>query len=155
MTLNEDRIIYRHTNLVARDWRLLADFYVRVFGCQPVFPERNLAGDWLDGATGLTNAHIRGIHLMLPGYGEDGPTLEIFQYDANISRTQPVMANREGIGHIAFSVRSVANMLVRVKEHGGDSLGDVVQTEVVGVGTLVMVYALDPEGNIIELQSWI
>jgi len=29
---------YTHTNLVARDWRRLADFYIKVFGCTPVPP---------------------------------------------------------------------------------------------------------------------
>ena len=36
---------------------------------------------WLDSATGINGAHLRGMHLRLPGYGEHGPTLEIFQYD--------------------------------------------------------------------------
>jgi len=27
---------YVHTNVVARDWRKLAGFYTRVFGCKPV-----------------------------------------------------------------------------------------------------------------------
>jgi len=33
-----------HTNIVARDWERLAEFYVRVFGCTPVPPERCLSG---------------------------------------------------------------------------------------------------------------
>ena len=37
-----------HTNLVARDWRRLARFYERVFGCTPVPPERDLAGQWVE-----------------------------------------------------------------------------------------------------------
>ncbi len=28
------RARYVHTNLIARDWRTLADFYVGVFGCE-------------------------------------------------------------------------------------------------------------------------
>ena len=67
---------YTHTNLVARDWRRLADFYIKVFGCTPVPPERDLSGDWLDKATSLQDAHIRGVHLRLPGHGDAGPTLE-------------------------------------------------------------------------------
>ena len=35
------RARYAHTNLIARDWRRLSDFYVRVFGCVPVPPERD------------------------------------------------------------------------------------------------------------------
>jgi len=35
---------YAHTNLIARDWRALADFYVAQFGCEVVPPERDYAG---------------------------------------------------------------------------------------------------------------
>jgi hypothetical protein len=51
---------YTHTNLVARDWRRLADFYQEVFGCVPVPPERHLSGRWLEAATSVPNAEIRG-----------------------------------------------------------------------------------------------
>jgi hypothetical protein len=43
-------------------------------------PERNLKGSWFDSLTAVKNAHVEGIHLRLPGYSEDGPTLEVFQY---------------------------------------------------------------------------
>jgi predicted enzyme related to lactoylglutathione lyase len=71
---------FAHVNLIAQDWRRLAAFYELVFGCRPVPPERQLAGAWLDAATGLVGARIQGAHLRLPGYGDAGPTLEIFQY---------------------------------------------------------------------------
>jgi hypothetical protein len=35
---------YGHTNLIARDWRRLATWYERLFGCVPVPPERDYAG---------------------------------------------------------------------------------------------------------------
>ncbi len=50
-----------HVNLIARDWRCLAAFYETVFGCVRVPPERDLAGPWLDAATGIPGAHIRGL----------------------------------------------------------------------------------------------
>jgi catechol-2,3-dioxygenase len=34
---------FGHVNLVARDWRRLADFYTRVLGCEFVPPERDWA----------------------------------------------------------------------------------------------------------------
>jgi len=74
------RIKYVHTNIIAKDWEKLAQFYIRVFGCQPVYPERDLTGEWINQATNIKDVHIRGIHLWLPGY-VDGPTLEIFQYN--------------------------------------------------------------------------
>jgi len=43
---------FAHVNLIARDWRRLADFYSRVFGWEPVPPERHLSGAWPDAATG-------------------------------------------------------------------------------------------------------
>ncbi len=64
---------YAHTNLIVRDWRSMVRFYVDVFGCQPAGPERDQSGTWLDEATGLNGAHLRGMHLRLPGHGDRGP----------------------------------------------------------------------------------
>lgn len=37
---------------------------------------------------------------------------------------------------------------------GGAARGNVVTRAVEGVGTLTFTYARDPEGNLLELQSW-
>ena len=142
---------YVHTNIVAKDWRSLADFYVKVFGCIPVPPERDLSGEWLDRATGIDGARIRGIHLRLPGHGADGPTLEIFQYDTDQEHPIP-SASRPGLGHIAFAVEDVAAVKVAVLEAGGGAVGEVVSVEIPGAGGIEFAYLTDPEGNIIEIQ---
>jgi glyoxylase I family protein len=144
---------YKHTNIVAKDWRNLARFYQDVFGCSLVPPERNLSGDWLSKGTGVSNARFAGAHLRLPGHGESGPTLEIYQYSTNESRP-PIAANREGIMHLAFEVEDVVGTTAEVLRHGGSKVGEVVTAEVSGVGLLTFIYVADPEGNIIELQSW-
>lgn len=144
---------YAHTNLIARDWRRLATFYTRVFGCTPAGPRRDLRGEWLERASGVKGAALVGQHLRLPGHGEDGPTLEIFQYAKMEEQSTPV-ANRAGLGHLGFAVDDVAAALARVIAEGGSALGEVVQTEVAGVGTLTFTYARDPEGNLLELQAW-
>jgi hypothetical protein len=41
-----------------------------------------------------------------------------------------------------------------VIEAGGSAHGAIVSTNVEGVGLLTFTYARDPEGNLIELQSW-
>ena len=144
---------YKHTNIIAKDWRLLARFYQDVFGCAFVPPERDLQGEWLARGTGVSNAHFTGAHLRLPGHGEAGPTLEIYQYTENKPRP-PVAANREGIMHLAFEVDDIDQIVADVLNHGGTKVGDITSSEVKGVGTLAFIYLADPEGNIIELQTW-
>src|SRR5213080_2369202 len=147
------RVKYVHTNVVARDWKRLVRFYSEVFGCKPHGPERDMSGAWLDSVTSLRNGHLTGIHLRLPGYGDDGPTLEIFSYDQLIERGMP-MANQCGFAHIAFAVDDVDQALQAVIASGGGTVGEIATAEVKGVGLLHVVYARDPEGNIVELQRW-
>jgi len=144
---------YAHTNISARDWKRLADFYIKVFGCRVKPPERNLSGDWLDRATGLTNAKLSGVHLLLPGHGDNGPTLEIFTYE-DTNESVVMMANHTGFTHIAFEVDDVDATLKTALENGAEMLGQVTEKEIENVGTLKFVYFRDPEGNTIEIQSW-
>lgn len=142
-----------HVNLIGRDWKRLVRFYCDVFGCVPHGPERDLSGDWLDRVTGLPKARLRGIHLRLPGLGVAGPTLEIFSYDSMNDRPA-ARANDPGFAHIAFAVDDVDGALAAVLAAGGSTVGEVATSDVPGPGRLRVVYARDPEGNIIELQKW-
>jgi catechol 2,3-dioxygenase-like lactoylglutathione lyase family enzyme len=144
---------YRHTNLIAHDWQRLALFYEQVFGCKRVPPERDQSGEWLERGTGVKGAHLRGVHLRLPGGGADGPTLEIYQYSEIVPQSESV-ANRAGYGHLAFGVDDVSQAVDALVAAGGSRVGAVVTREVSGVGVLCFTYARDPEGNLIELQSW-
>jgi len=146
------RAKYKHTNIIARNWQKLAGFYETVFGCVRLPPERHLSGSWLEKGTGVEDAKLSGVHLRLPGHGETGPGLEIFQYAEN--RPRPAFpANREGFAHIAFAVDDVQKAMEEVLEHGGQKVGDITSFKVQGQGTMTFVYLTDPEGNIIELQN--
>jgi lactoylglutathione lyase len=147
------RAEYVHTNLIARDWKSLVQFYSEVFRCEPKPPERDMSGAWLDQLTSLQNAHLSGVHLQFPGYGGNGPTLEIFSYDQLVERELP-SANQWGFAHIAFAVDDVDEALQAAVAAGGSTVGNIVTTKVDGVGVLRVVYARDPEGNIVELQKW-
>lgn len=147
------RIAYTHTNIVAADWKRIADFYIEVFGCRPKPPERDHAGDWLDRLTAIDDVRIRGVHLLLPGFGDEGPTLEIFQYNQDIPHPQKSI-NTRGFGHIAFSVDDVEACLKKLLDNGGSTVGETVRGQVDGAGPIHLVYAKDPEGNIVEIQKW-
>jgi predicted enzyme related to lactoylglutathione lyase len=142
-----------HVNIVARDWKGLAQFYEEVFGCERVPPERSLSGQWLEDATAVPGAQIRGVHLRLPGYGGDGPTLEVFEYNHQEERADTAI-NRPGFAHIAFAVEDVERAREAVLAAGGGEIGELVSLDVPGAGRVRFVYLMDPEGNIIELQRW-
>src|SRR5512143_2098292 len=142
-----------HTNLVAREWRSLAAFYRDIFGCTPVPPERDFAGPILEAATGLAGGHLRGMHLRLPGHGDAGPTLEIFQYEP-AEAPAPTAINRPGFAHIAFSVDDVAAARAAVLAAGGRAVGEIVTRAIASGARVTFCYMTDPEGNILELQSW-
>ena len=143
---------YIHTNLIARDWRALAAFYRAVFGCVDVPPERDFAGHEVEAGTGVPGAALRGMHMRLPGWGADGPTLEIFNYSQLADAEAPV-ANRPGFAHIAFAVESVADARAEVLANGGRAIGDIVMLRTPR-GTVTWCYVTDLEGNIVELQRW-
>jgi len=144
---------YVHTNLVAQNWRKLAEFYTNVFGCVLVPPERDFQGNELDAGTGLKGAHLTGAHLRLPGYGETGPTIEIFNYNQLEPRPKTAV-NRPGFGHIAFEVDNIEAARREVEASGGSRIGEIV-TLTTKIGTKVTwCYMADPEGNALELQSW-
>jgi glyoxylase I family protein len=144
---------YVHTNIIAKDADKLIAFYKAVLHCKSINETRDLSGEWLDRLTGLNKAHITGEHLLLPGYGKDHPTLEIFTYDA-IKENVIAEINRPGIAHIAFEVDDVEATLAEIVSAGGSSVGELVAAEYPDGLEAVFVYARDPEGNIIELQSW-
>ena len=144
---------YKHTNIVAADWRELAGFYRRVFGCEPVPPERTAVGEWVERCTGVPGAEVRGVHLRFPGYGDDGPTLEIFQYNRAEQRADTAI-NRPGFAHLAFEVENVEAARDEVIAAGGKCVGELVTVEIRGAGTITLIYMTDPEENIIELQKW-
>lgn len=147
---------FGHVNLIARDWRRLADFYERVLGCVFVPPERNLRGPIVEAGTGVPGAVIRGGHYRLPGLAPDGPTLEIFEYveGSAAPATAAPAINRPGFGHIAFAVTDVVAARDTFLAEGGSSVGDVVSTQTADGRVVTWAYVADPEGNIVELQAW-
>ena len=148
----ENSIKFIHTNIVAKDWKKLAQFYIDTFNCIPYYPERDLKGEWLGHLTRIQDVSIKGIHLKLPGY-QDGPTLEIFQYSPDKTPGSGMDINSKGFRHIAFHVEDIEEILALAIENGAKKYGELIETKIAGLGIIKVVYIKDPEGNIVELQN--
>lgn len=144
---------FGHVNVIAHDWRKLADFYGLVFGMEIVPPLRDYRGPDLEAGTAVAGAALRGAHLRLPGLGSDGPTLEIYQYESG-PKGMPPAANRPGYQHIAFAVPDVDAARDAVLAAGGRTVGAIVTVATADGRRVTWTYVTDPEGNIIELQAW-
>ena len=154
MAMPKDSTIrYAHTSLVANDWRRMVKFYREVFGCVPVGGERDRKGPELDALTGVKDNGVQGRHLRLPGHGENGPTIEIFQFKKNDSAQSPSLM-RVGFSHLAFEVPDIEAKRKEIQAWGGKDYGQLVTLDIPGEGKLTVIYVCDPEGNIIELQEW-
>ena len=147
------KVKFAHTNILAKDWKSLSQFYIKTFDCQPLYPERDMHGEWIERMTNIRGIHVEGIHLKLPG-NHDGPTLEIFSYNEPLEKVLPAQINEIGFTHIAFRVDDISHFIDRVLENGGSFYGEIVKTQIEHVGELTGVYMRDPEGNIIEIQKW-
>jgi catechol 2,3-dioxygenase-like lactoylglutathione lyase family enzyme len=144
---------FGHVNVTAHDWRRLVTFYTDVFGCEFVPPERDIRSADLDAATRLSDAHLTGAHLRLPGHGASGPTLEIFEYEA-LAEHPGGKVDRPGWGHIAFQVPDVPAAIDAVVAAGGTQFGETVTMQTKDGRVITWVYTTDPEGNLVELQAW-
>ena len=85
--------------------------------------------------------------------GAEGSTLEIFSY-SEIGQAHTPGANRPGFAHIAFSVESVGDARSEVLAAGGRAVGEIVSLETATGARVKWCYVTDPEGNIVELQTW-
>jgi len=80
-------------------------------------------------------------------------SLEVFEYGPALSGVMSTV-NRPGFGHIAFAVPSVYEAREQVLAHGGASIGEIVSLTTATGAIVTWCYVSDPEGNVIELQSW-
>lgn len=143
---------YSHTNIISKDWEKLSRFYQKVFDCVPLEPRRDYTGPWIENLVGIDGVRVVGEHIALPGYGEGGPTLEIFTYSVPGTKG-PLAVNDYGFAHICFEIDRVPGTLTatldRLLEEGGSILSTFPREQ---WENMKCVYAKDPEGNIVEIH---
>jgi predicted enzyme related to lactoylglutathione lyase len=62
--------------------------------------------------------------------------------------------HRTGLAHLAFAVDDVQDARRIVLAHGGSAVGETVTLTTATGGRVTWCYLRDPEGNVVELQSW-
>lgn len=143
-------IKYCHVCIACKDWQLISKFYQDVFGCIPLDPVRNMQGEWaghLIAAPDVDEAEIVGEHIMVPGYGEQGPTLEILSYKP-VGKDVTLECFDTGFTHICFEVPDdITETLQRFLECGGSMISTFENPEKERA-----IYGRDPEGNIVEIR---
>lgn len=138
-----------HVSLTARDAKSLAAFYRNAFGCRERRPAKRLSGEMVSRGIGLPYSGIYAIWISISD--NNGPFLEILEYDETIVRTKPAV-NATGFAHLAFEVHDLVETVEKVLRYGGTKQG-----EIVNFGSdedpVLIVYMRDPEGNILELEQ--
>jgi predicted enzyme related to lactoylglutathione lyase len=142
---------FAHISIVAKDWKLLSQFYIDAFGCVPTSANEFIAGEWLEKMTNIGGVKLEGIQLSLPGC-DDGPKLYIHSANHLLKRRLPPQINDTGLSYIAFTMDDIKPFIARVLQFGGRFYGEIVDTQI-DDSPLKLVLMRDPEGNIVELQS--
>lgn len=139
----------KHISLTARDADRLAAFYRETFGFEDRRPPKRLSGEAVSRGNGLPSTEIYAIWLNVTG--QDDPFLEIMEYSETISRPWPAV-NELGYGHVALEVHDLTAVVENVLHFGGSLQGEITNFGT-GEKPLLIVYARDPEGNILELEQ--
>jgi predicted enzyme related to lactoylglutathione lyase len=138
-----------HINLVARDAKALAAFYMDVMKCELLRDARVLTGEKVSRGNGLPNSEIISIWLKFPAL--ERPFLEIHQHADTHDRDQP-RVNEPGLGHLAFEMEHITEVLSKIRQAGGAQIGEMTDLGTPDKPCLIA-YARDPEGNVLELEQ--
>lgn len=138
-----------HISLVARDSVAMAEFYRSVFELEILRELRTLSGEKVSCGNGILNSVIKSIWLKLPG--ANAPFLEIHEHETTHDRGQPKV-NEPGFSHLSFEVGDIGETLAAIIKAGGSQVGQITDLGTVAK-PLLIVYARDPEGNILELEQ--
>jgi glyoxylase I family protein len=133
----------------ARNADALSEFYREALGFIDRRPPKRLSGENVSRGNGLPNSDSYTIWLALPD--DPGPFLEIMEYKEAAERHIPTV-NEPGYANIAFEVADLHTSIDRVLRSGGSLQGRVSNFGSHARPHLI-VYARDPEGNIIELEQ--
>ncbi|MGH7203742.1 MAG: VOC family protein [Candidatus Levyibacteriota bacterium] len=110
--------------------------------------ESSMEGEFLDSVIGLKNAKTEFVMLQAP----DGQlSLEVIKYHQPVDPegTHAPAANRLGLGHMAFEVDDLEEIVAALKQKGHELVGELRTYE----NIWKLCYIRGPEGIIVELAE--
>ena len=134
----------RHTGLVVTDIIASIEFYENL-GLK-AWIQQNENGDFISQVVGLDNVELVTAKLKVT----DGSVLELLEYKSHPAKATASLysSNKHGCSHIAFTVKNVDEMAVKVVQLGGS----IVNVPVISANGLVKVmYCHDLDGILIEM----
>ncbi|MFC3450046.1 VOC family protein [Amycolatopsis speibonae] len=134
-----------HVGVVVHDLEAAKAFFIELG--LVLEGEASLKGDTVDRLTGLDEVRTDIAMLRTPdGHGK----LELIKYRApSRDGHSRVPMNTPGIRHFVFSVEGIEEVLERLRSHGAELVGELVQYE----DSYRLCYVRGPEGITIELAE--
>jgi catechol 2,3-dioxygenase-like lactoylglutathione lyase family enzyme len=105
-------------------------------------------GRWVDRIIALDGVRLD-IAMMRTPDGSSRLELTKFHAPSAAVSEQPAPANTAGIRHISFAVDDIEDAIARLRRHGGEQVGELVQYE----QSYLLCYLRGPAGIIVELAQ--
>jgi catechol 2,3-dioxygenase-like lactoylglutathione lyase family enzyme len=145
-----------HINLVVRDLPKMIHFYESLLGLK-LTRHVTINGEWIERVVGLKDVVAEVVYLDF----SSGPRIELicYRHPAGERPAGVGEANAQGIGHIAFRVGNIDEIVQRLTDAGVSFLSEVqnvpdAQVTYSGGVRKRLVYFRDPEGNLLELCEY-
>jgi catechol 2,3-dioxygenase-like lactoylglutathione lyase family enzyme len=107
-----------------------------------------IEGDWAGRVTGLSNQRVE-IAMLVTADGNSRLELSQFIFPAPVSDHRKVPVNSLGYLRAMFAVTDIIELLGRLRKHGAELVGEVVQYE----NSYRLCYIRGPEGLLIGLAQ--
>lgn len=105
-------------------------------------------GEWVDKIVGLDGVRAEMVFVRTPD-GSGKLELVRFHAPADTEGAHPLPANRLGFRHICFQVKDIDTLVIRLRDNGYDTVGEVRDYEDI----YRLCYVRGPEGLIIEVAQ--
>ena len=138
----------RHVGIVVRDLNRSLEFYSSVLGLE-IYRRFVEEGPFIDELTGLQNAKVEWVKLIIP----KGGLIELLQYHSHPDPAAEVPpnncpSNALGCSHVALTVTNLDEIYSKIRSFGCSTKSAPIITPNKAAKIL---YGHDPDGTILEL----